>query len=137
MACVITAENIQKVVTREGTFMVKELAQRLPNLRGAAFKWLEQYEQGQFNLKLDTSDLSRDLNNLQSMARQIIIGVILVGMIIGSSIAASVATLTGDVWSLLPRVAFVGYIFSMVVAALFVINLLWRMWKKTFEDNEF
>ena len=130
----VNADNISHIVTKEGTYLVKELVQRLPNLREAAFKWLEQYEQGQLNLKIDTSDLSKDLQDVQSVARQIIVGIILIGMIIGSSIAASVATLTGDVWSLLPRVAFVGYIFSMVVAAIFVISVIWRLWKSGQQD---
>jgi hypothetical protein len=62
------------------------------------------------------------------MGRQVIIGLMLVGMIIGSSIAISIAESTGGGASLLPQIAFVGYVGSMVVAGLFVIVLLWRMW---------
>ncbi len=132
----LTTENISRAVTKEGTYLLKEMVQRLPNLREAAFKWLEQYEQGQFNLKVDTSDLSKDLKELQGVARQVIIGVMLIGMIIGSAIAVSVATLSGDVQSLLPRLAFFGYVFSMVVAAIFVVSLLWRLWKSGYEEFE-
>ena len=124
----VTTENINKVVTKEGVYLLRELVQRMPSLRDAAFKWLEQYQSGQFTLRLDTSDLSKDINTIRSVGRQIIIGLMLVGMIIGSSIAIGIAESSGGSASMLPQIAFIGYIGSMVVAGLFVIVLLWRLW---------
>ncbi|MCB0193901.1 MAG: AarF/ABC1/UbiB kinase family protein [Anaerolineae bacterium] len=124
----VNEENIKKVITKEGTYLLRELVQRMPTLRDAAFSWLEQYQAGQFNLKLDTSDLSKDIQSVRNLGRQIIIGVMLIGMIIGSSIAVSVAASSGGANTLLTQIAFIGYVGSMVVAGLFVIILLWRMW---------
>ncbi|MCB0164207.1 MAG: AarF/ABC1/UbiB kinase family protein [Anaerolineae bacterium] len=128
MLAQINEENIKKVVTKEGTYLLRELVQRMPSLRDAAFSWLEQYQAGQFNLKLDTSDLSKDIQSVRNLGRQIIIGVMLIGMIIGSSIAISISESSGGPSSLLPQIAFIGYVGSMVVAGLFVVVLLWRLW---------
>lgn len=49
-------------------------------------------------------------------------------LFIGSSIAISIAESTGSTIALLPTVAFAGDVGSMVVAALFVVVLLWRLW---------
>ncbi len=124
----VTSENISHVVTKEGTYLLREVVQRMPSLRDAALKWLEQYQRGQFELRLDTSDLSKDIKTVRTMGRQIIIGLMLAGMIIGSSIAVSIASATGGSTTFLPQIAFIGYVGSMIVAGLFVIILLWRMW---------
>jgi hypothetical protein len=53
----------------------------------------------------------------------------LIGMIIGSSILASFASITGNIWSLLLRVAYVGYVISVLVAGVLILNLIWHMWR--------
>jgi hypothetical protein len=53
----------------------------------------------------------------------------LIGMIIGSSILASFTSITGNIWSLLLRVAYVGYVISVLVAGVLILNLIWHMWR--------
>jgi hypothetical protein len=52
----------------------------------------------------------------------------LVGMVIGSAIAAGVVAITGienETWNLIFRLAYFGYIFAMIIAAIIVIKLVW------------
>jgi hypothetical protein len=61
----------------------------------------------------------------------------LVGMIIGSSIAATVATISDDFFdSIISRIALVGYVASMIVAAIFVIILVWRLLRDKWRADE-
>jgi ubiquinone biosynthesis protein len=133
----ITAENITKVVTKQGNQIVREVIQRMPTLQEATLKWLDQYQQGRFELYLDTSDLTDALEKGQGVARQATTGLMLVGMIIGSSIAATVATISDDFFdSIISRIALVGYVASMIVAAIFVIILVWRLLRDKWRADE-
>ncbi|MCB0170607.1 MAG: AarF/ABC1/UbiB kinase family protein [Anaerolineae bacterium] len=124
----VTSDSIMDAVSKEVVLTLRELMQRAPSLSTALTSWLDQYMSGQFRIHLDTSDLNKELKNTRTIARQIILGIILVGMIIGSAIATSIPVLNEDYyWSLLPVVAFSGYIFSMVVAAVFVIRLIMQL----------
>jgi len=54
-------------------------------------------------------------------------------MIVGSAIATSVMAaqdLQGGVWDLLSRLAYLGYVLAMIVAALYVIGLGWRLLRR-------
>jgi hypothetical protein len=132
----ITAENITKVATKQGSQILREVVQRMPTLQEATLKWLDQYQRGRFELHLDTSDLTESLEKTQGVARQATIGLMLVGMIIGSAIAATVATISGDFFSIMPRIALVGYVGSMTVAAIFVIFLFWRLLRDKWRADE-
>lgn len=124
----VTTDSIVDTVSKEVVLVLRELMQRAPSLSGALTSWIDQYMSGQFRIHLDTSDLNKELKNTRTIIRQIILGIILVGMIIGSAIATSIPVLNEDYyWSLLPIVAFTGYIFSMVVAAVFVIRLIMQL----------
>jgi hypothetical protein len=50
-------------------------------------------------------------------------------MIFGFAFAATVATLEGNFWSLLPRVAFLSLLFADAIALFLVLLLLWRYWR--------
>jgi hypothetical protein len=64
---------------------------------------------------------------LGSIGRQIVIGIMLVGMIIGSAIATSVLATSEEtgVWDTIFRMAYFGYIFAMAIAIVIVIKLVW------------
>ena len=72
---------------------------------------------------------ARQVEATRGIANQVIVGIMLVGMIIGSSIAASVSTAAGDFWSFMPQLAFIGYTVSMIIAGIAVLRLIWRLWR--------
>jgi ubiquinone biosynthesis protein len=131
----ITADNVKKYVMKEGIGLVRDVIQRAPSLREATLQWLEQYNRGRFELHLDTSDLNRTIESTQRNLNQVILGLLLIGMIIGSAIASSYSALTGEVGNFLTRLAFFGYAGSMIVAIVFVIVMLWRIWQGTEEKR--
>jgi ubiquinone biosynthesis protein len=122
-----TAENIFALLRKQSSNLLQEVVKELPSLQDATMGWLKQYQRGRFELHLDTSDLSKEVYSLQAIARQIIIGIMLVGMIIGSSIAASLTTVTGNEVSELAQWALWGYFGSMIIAVIFVLVLIYRL----------
>ena len=52
-------------------------------------KWITQYEKGEFEVKLDTDELNSRLDVFNLAAQRLAVGMILLGMIIGSAFATS------------------------------------------------
>jgi ubiquinone biosynthesis protein len=123
----VTADRIEEEVTKQVTMAAREAFKRLPNIQEATTRWLDQYQKGRFEITLDTSQLSKDVDKLGSIGRQIVIGIMLVGMIIGSAIATSVLATSEEtgVWDTIFRMAYFGYIFAMAIAIVIVIKLVW------------
>jgi len=85
------------------------------------------YERGRFVVEVDTSDLTREIRKTRPLARQAIVAIMIVGMIIGSAIAAGIVTYFGIEESFLTRLTLIGYAFSMVVAIVALTILIWRL----------
>lgn len=124
----VTAERIREEATKQVTMAAREAFKRLPSFQEATTKWLDQYQKGRFEVTIDTSELSKEVDKLGGLGRQVVIGIMLVGMIIGSAIATSVMVTVdteSDLWEFIFRLAYFGYIFAMVVAIIIVIKLVW------------
>jgi len=124
----ITSENVTNALKKEVNSTLREVTKRIPTLQEATMKWLNQYEKGRFEMFLDFSDLEDSMTKLRHTIWHVVIGIMLVGMIIGSSIAASVSIATQTFLdSILPQIAYVGYIGSMILAGVYVLVLLWKL----------
>jgi ubiquinone biosynthesis protein len=126
----VTADKVVEVVSQQAMLSLREVVQRLPTLQEATVKWLDQYQRGRFEVHIETGDLTRELKSVRVMGRQIIIGVMLVGMIIGSAIAASISPLTMEligIWEFIPRIAMLGFTASLIVAGIFILVMIWRL----------
>lgn len=129
----VTPEKVQKVVTDQVMMALQEVLNNIPDLTTATTSWLNQYKKGRFEVYLDFSELKDTVDQFNRMSRLAVIGIMLVGMIIGSAIAASaigLANPSGDYWDILLRFAFFGYLFAMGLAALIAIILVWRWIKR-------
>ncbi len=125
----VTPEKVQKVVTDQAMIALQEVLKNVPDLTTATMGWLNQYKKGQFEIKLDFSEMNKSVEYLNRMSRLAVIGIMLVGMIIGSAIAASAIGLakpSGNYWDTMLRFAYFGYMLSMSIAAVVSIVLLWR-----------
>ncbi len=125
----VTPEKVQKVVTDQAMIALRQVLSELPDLTTATTSWLHQYKKGQFEVHLDFSEMNASVEQINRLGRMAVIGIMLVGMIIGSAIAASAIGLakpSGDYWDLLLKFAYFGYLFAMAVAALMTTVLLWR-----------
>ena len=123
----IDADRLVRVMRREVSYTLGEVVERLPTLQEATLKWLDQYQKGQLQLRLDTSDLSKNVREARGIVIQVTIGVLLVGMIIGSAIAADITATRDFVWPILPDLPLLGYVISMIVAGIFVIRLILQL----------
>ena len=126
----ITTENITNAIKKEATYTLREVAQRIPNLQEATLKWLGQYEKGRLEIYHDTSGLDKPLHDAGRLVRQVIVGILLMGIIIGSAIATGIAAAynIGATYSdLFATIAFVGYVSASLLAIGIVIALVWSL----------
>jgi hypothetical protein len=125
----ITADRIAEEATKQASMAAREVFKRLPTIQEATVKWLDQYQKGRFEVTVDTSELAKEVDKIGGIGRQIVIGILLVGMLIGSAIATSVLAFAGTenaFWDLIFRLAYFGYIFATVIAVIIVIKLVWN-----------
>jgi len=128
----ITADKVAEVVKDQLTMSAREVLKRIPSLQEATMSWLDQYQKGRFEVYLDFSQLEPQVNKISRMGRLAVIAIVLVGMIIGSAIATAalgLAQVEGELWNFVMRLAYLGYVFAMIVAILLVVGLLWRWFK--------
>lgn len=123
----VTGERVKQAVVKEVSGTARELARRMPSLQEATLGWLDQYQKGRFTLEVDTKDLSEELKQVRGLGRFAVVALLLAGMLIGSAFASSFASATGDFGDVLSRVAFGGYLFSMLIAAIMVVYLLLKI----------
>ena len=123
----ITPENVTNVVKKQAAFTLRELMREMPDLQMATLGWLKQYKKGRFEVFIDTSDLSNEVDQLNTLGRQVIIGILLVGMLIGSAIAAGFAASLGDGTGVIPQLAYYGYLLAMGLAIIMIVYLLWKL----------
>ena len=126
----VTVDNVTDYMLKEVTRLAGEVVQQLPSLEEATLKWLGMYQRGQFSVKLDTSQLDDTVKRLRGFSSQLVVGLVLVGMIIGSAIATTMPLFEGEFWSFVPRLAVLGYTFSIVLAAVLILTLVWRAFFK-------
>ena len=111
----------------------------LPDLSLASVKWLNQYKKGRFEVTLDTSELAKEVDKIGGIGRQLVIAILLVGMLVGTSIAAGAIAISSDQTRLtaaLYRVILFGFLFALVVSAFIILLLIYRWMRKdrTAED---
>jgi ubiquinone biosynthesis protein len=126
----VTADKVVDVVKEQVMMTAREALKRLPSLQEATIGWLDQYQKGRFEVYVDTSALTEEVDKLARFGRQVVVALILVGMIVGSAIATSVIAFVrpeeGGYWGFASRLAYLGFVVPMVVAIFMVLRLLWR-----------
>jgi predicted unusual protein kinase regulating ubiquinone biosynthesis (AarF/ABC1/UbiB family) len=125
----VTADKVMEVAKDQLMSVGRELLKRMPSLSEATVRWLDQYQRGRFEVYVDTSGLAKEVTKINALGRQIVLAIILVGMIVGSAIATSIiaSQQQGGFWEFLTRMAFLGYVLAMIVAAIVVIRLGWNL----------
>jgi len=133
-ATAMTRELVEQAVTKdavvgyarkEAIFAARQAAQNLPSAQEIAGLWIKQLRSGKFEVKLDTSDLDLQLDRVGRMARLGAVAMIIVGVLIGSAIAATV----GTAGSLAPirHIALVSYAVATAIALVVILVMGWRL----------
>jgi ubiquinone biosynthesis protein len=136
-----TPEKVRETIEKEALSIGREFVRRAPELRSGALKWVENISAGGVKVQLDTSDLSKQVGELDNVLRRVVIGLVVGSLIIGTSIMAVGFSLTSilsiyvlnntptlnslarGLSAFVPGVA----LFVFVVVALFSVVLVWRV----------
>ena len=126
----ITAENITETLKREASYTLREISGQIPSLQEATMGWLNQYKKGRFEVHVDMSELEEPLNRADTLMRELIIGILLTGVIVGSAIATGIAAAFDiERSTLFSTMAFIGYIAATVLASLVILYTFWQLWR--------
>jgi len=126
---IVTPDRIVEEAKKQIMSGAREVFKNMPDLSLASVKWLNQYKKGRFEVTLDTSELAKEVDKVGSFGRQLVIAVLLVGLLIGSSIATAAIAFSnqqGGIWEWIYRIAILGFVFAMLVTMLIVLRLIWR-----------
>ncbi len=135
---IMTADRIIDEAKKQVMSGAREVFSNLPDLSMASVKWLNQYKKGRFEVTIDTSELAKEVDKIGRFGRQLVIAVLLVGMLIGTSIATGAIALSnqqGDFWDTMYRVVLIGFLFAMSVSILITLRLIWR-WVRGYRFSE-
>jgi ubiquinone biosynthesis protein len=122
-----TAENVKEILTRQASLLAQDLVKELPSLKDATLGWLGMYRRGRFEMHVDTTDLAKEVSAIRRISQQVILGILLVGLLVGSAIAASFSAVAGDVGSTLAQGALAVFFLSVVIAGIFMIVLVYKL----------
>ena len=120
----LNEERVTAFAKKQATYAAREALQQLPSLQEATNMWLRQARKGQFEVKVDTSDLERRMDELRGIARTVTLGIVVVGILIASAIAAN-APQTGT-FRWVRGIGLVVYVVAIVLALVFGSELLRR-----------
>jgi ubiquinone biosynthesis protein len=125
-----TSSSVKNAAETQVRRSLKELVRRLPDLQQATMNWVTQYEKGKFEVELNTDELNSRLDVFNLAAQRLAIGMILLGMVIGSAFATGMeGTLLGLQLSV---VAFIIFGFSLAVSVYMVIRMMRDMGRKPY-----
>lgn len=86
----ITPEAVQKVMLGQAMRVGQEFARRLPTMESAIWSWMDQFGKGKLVVEIDTTDLNREIGKVSDLGRQLAIGMLVTGQLIGTAILAVV-----------------------------------------------
>jgi ubiquinone biosynthesis protein len=118
-------DRVAKQVSNTAARIGKELARRTPTIEAGLLKWLDLVGDGKIKIELDTSDLSRSIDQVGGLGRQATVGLIVVGQLIGTAIAMSIllqpalAAYTGVAYA-----AMIAFAVTLVVSFVVLFRML-------------
>ncbi|MFI5226298.1 MAG: AarF/UbiB family protein [Candidatus Limnocylindrales bacterium] len=86
----LAPEAVERFLSGQAIRVGQELLRRVPELEMAAWSWLDQFGKGRLVVSVDTSDLNRQIAKVGDLGRQVAIGMLVTGQLIGTAILAAV-----------------------------------------------
>jgi ubiquinone biosynthesis protein len=126
---VVTADRLVEEAKKQLMLGAREVLSNLPDLSTATLSWLDQYKKGRFEVTLDTSELAKEVDKVGKFGRQLVVAVLLVGMLIGTSIASGALAIfnrQGMFWDTMSRIVLIGFLFALAVSAFLILRMIWR-----------
>ena len=117
-----SVETVKSQVQTQVMRSAKEIVRRIPDLQQATMQWLTQYEKGKFEVQVNTDELNARLDIFNQAAHRLSIGLLLLGMVIGSAFATN---MEGDIFGIqLSTLAFMLFVFSLLVSLYMVLRMI-------------
>ena len=130
----LTEERVTAFAKKQATYAAREALQQLPSLQEATDMWLRQARKGRFEVKIDTSDLEPRMDELRGIARTVTLGIIVVGILIASAIAANAPHAGTFGW--VRNIGLVVYAVAISLATVFAVDLFRRSRRRRREADE-
>ena len=86
----LTSEEVERFVANQAIRVGQELVRRLPTLEAAAWSWMDQFGKGKLVVEVDTSELNDQIAKVGDLGRQLAVGMLVTGQLIGTAILAVV-----------------------------------------------
>jgi ubiquinone biosynthesis protein len=125
----LTSEAVKDAVVRQASFAVREAMEQMPSLQDGILKWLTNLKKGGFKVELDTTDLDRHVLALRGIAMMLTLGILIVGLTVGSALAAGIGGLEGSALEPVTDLAATIFAISAIVGGIAVIALAWQLYR--------
>lgn len=129
----LNSDNVMHMVRSETIKTAKEVVRRIPSLAGATLKWMDQIERGKLSVHVDTSDIGKEVDKLDSVLMRSVtllaLAMLLAGLLIGSAIASTLQLVIGGIN--LANIAFFLFLGGAGITTLLVLRIamnVWRSW---------
>jgi ubiquinone biosynthesis protein len=127
----LNSDNVMQVVRSEALKTAKEVVRRIPSLAGATLKWMDQIERGKLSVHVDTTDITKEVDKLDSVLMRSVtflaLSMLLGGLLIGSAIASTLQLELGGIK--LASIAFFLFLGGAAISAVLVLRITWNMWR--------
>jgi ubiquinone biosynthesis protein len=128
----LDADGVMHTIRTEALRTAKEVVRRIPSLAGATVKWLDQYERGRFSIYVDTSDIAKEVDKVDTaLSRNVTflaLALLLTGLLVGSAIASTLnIELVKGIR--LSNIAFLLFLGGAAITTALVLGIVWKMWR--------
>ncbi|MGZ3588449.1 MAG: AarF/UbiB family protein [Candidatus Limnocylindrales bacterium] len=132
-----TADNVEKVVLGQAMRVGQEFVRRLPTLEAAVWKWMDQFGRGKLVVEVDTSDLNRQIGKVGDLGRQLAIGMLVTGQLIGTAILTVVLLQTSTTeFQTFAYVGLIAFGLSLIVSMYVLFRALRQASSDEVDDRE-
>jgi ubiquinone biosynthesis protein len=130
----LEGEIIYEKVKDTAVQTLKDAVVRWPTWKRSLSHWAAQLENGKISIAVDTQEFNQQIEGLDkrlgSSIQQLILGLLLVGMLLGSAIISTVSLDDVALFEFLPEDLFIGiFILVAAVSLIYVIRIIWNSWR--------
>jgi ubiquinone biosynthesis protein len=126
-------DKVMKSIQRQVLRSAKEAVRSIPSIEETVTNWLREFQRGRFTVYVDASDASKQIHELDASLttnmKRLSLALLLVGLVVGASIASTVES------TVLPNLAELAYFIflsGVILAGGIILRTLWH-WMNTGE----
>jgi predicted unusual protein kinase regulating ubiquinone biosynthesis (AarF/ABC1/UbiB family) len=124
---VVTPEAVRAAAVKQVSYVAREAAQQLPSFQEGAVKWLQNLRRGAVKVELDTTGLNEQVKQLRGIAMMLAMSILVVGLVIGSAIAAGVSGIDDSPLAAVRDFSLVVFAGASLIGGGAVLYLGWRL----------